>query len=69
MLTIVIYDYDAAPDAEDYYYVAKRIRVDSLEEAKRFARECVKESFYVGAKVINQEKEILYSLGLTLERN
>ena len=58
MYTVIVYDYDAAPDAE-CYHVGKRIKCKSLRDAKLDAIEYVEEKFYVGAKVLDDAGQVV----------
>lgn len=74
MYKLIIYDWDAAPDAEEYhggsrYYVWKRIQYPNLPDAKAEAHFQVEERSAVGAKIIDLSGKQVFSLGLTLEQN
>ena len=68
MFRVIIYDWDAAPDAEEYI-VAKRVPADTYHEARDEANFAVEEKFYVGAKVLNAADQVVYTAGLTLDKN
>lgn len=65
MSQIIIYDWDAAPDAEEYI-VAKRVSAESYHEARDEANFAVEEKFYVGAKVLNAANQVVYTAGLAV---
>ena len=68
MFRVVIYDWDAAPDAEEYC-IGKRLQAETYHEARDEANYAVEEKFYVGAKVLNAEGQVVYTKGLTLDRS
>jgi len=64
---LVVWDYDAAPGAEELYFVARRARYADLAEAKSAAFEAVEEKFLVGAAVFCGNQEVA-GYGLTFDR-
>lgn len=67
---VVLYDYDAAPDAETQYFIQKTLHLPTLKDAKREATFYVEDKFYVGAKIIEVEaKKVVFTMGLTLDDN
>ncbi len=65
---VVLYDYDAAPDAETPYFIQKTLHLPTLKDAKRDAAYYVEDKFYVGAKIIDvAEKKVVFTMGLTLD--
>ena len=80
MFEVVVWDYDAAPDAAEYfsqnyteeqekesilpYYCARRLKCSDLGEAKEYAVYQCKEKHCVGAAVF-KEGEKVFGFGLT----
>lgn len=67
--TVVVFDYDAAPDAEEHYFVSKRFGAKTLEEARRRADHAVDEKLFVGAKVLDESGQEVYGVGVVLDRS
>lgn len=66
MFEVIVWDYDAAPDAESSYYVAKRLSYANSNVAKDDARYFVNEKSYVGAAVFCEFDKIA-GFGLTFD--
>lgn len=65
MFEVIVWDYDAAPDAESQYFVAKRRKFEDVEIAKRWARE--EAESHVGAAVFCEFDKIAGFGALTLD--
>ncbi len=63
---LVVWDYDAAPDA-GCYYVYSRTRYKTLKRAIDKGRYYIEWQFMVGAAVFNAEKKLVWGDGLTLD--
>ena len=66
MFEVIVWDYDAAPDAESQYFVSKRKGFENVEIAKRDARFFVEERSYVGAAVFCEFDQVA-GFGLTFD--
>lgn len=66
MFEVIVWDYDAAPDAESQYFVAKRKRMNDSIESRNEARYFVEEKGYVGAAVFCEFDKIA-GFGLTFD--
>ena len=66
MFEVIVWDYDAAPDAENSYYVAKRLPYANSNVAKNDARCFVNEKSFVGAAVFCEFDKIA-GFGLTFD--
>jgi hypothetical protein len=65
---VICWGYDAAPDAEQLYFVGRRKFFDDLPEAKYYAEEQVEHNLFVGASVYEAAtKRQIKGYGFTLE--
>jgi len=65
MFEVIVWDYDAAPDAESQYFVAKQWWFENIEVAKRVARD--EAEIRVGAAVFCEFDKIAGFGGLTFD--
>ena len=66
MFEVIVWDYDAAPDAKSNYFIAKRLYYANSYVAEGDARYFVNEKNYVGAAVFCEFDKIA-GFGLTFE--
>jgi len=66
MFEVIVWDYDAAPDAESQYLVTKRLSYANSNVAKNDAKYFVNEKGFVGAAVFCEFDKIA-GFGLTFD--
>ena len=65
MFEVIVWDYDAAPDAKSLFYIAKRFRVEKGRTAYQLAKNNAERR--TGAAVFDENKNRLAGFGLVCD--